>query len=63
MELYERIEQIVSQLRPAFSRAVPYEWFILLLWGVLLNIQPAAVTSYMNGLGLSEAYYGQVLHW
>ncbi len=63
MELYERIEQIVSQLRPAFSRAVPYEWFILLLWGVLLNGQPAAVTSYMNGLGLSEVYYGQALHW
>ena len=41
MELYTRIEQVLMRLRPAFSREVPYEWFVLLLWGVLLNHQPA----------------------
>ena len=56
MELYTRIEQVLMRLRPAFSREVPYEWFVLLLWGVLLNHQPAAVTSYLNGLGIAEAY-------
>lgn len=63
MELYTRIEQVLLKLRPAFSREVPFEWFVLLLWGVLLSQQPAAVTSYLNGLGLGEAYYGQALHW
>ncbi|NEP19667.1 MAG: transposase [Leptolyngbya sp. SIO4C1] len=63
MEIYERIEQIVVTLRPAFSRAATYEWFVLLLWGVLLTNQPAAVSSYVNGIGLSEDYYHQALHW
>ena len=63
MELYARIEQILSKLRPAFSREVPFEWFVLLLWGTLLSHQPAAVTSYLNGLGLDESFYGRALHW
>ena len=63
MKLYTRIEQVLLKLRPAFSREVPFDWFVLLLWGVLLSHQPAAVTSYLNGLGLGEAYYGQALHW
>ena len=63
MELYARIEQILKQLQPAFSREVPFEWFVLLRWGLLLSHQPAAVTSYVNGLGLDESCYGAALHW
>ena len=63
MELYARIEQIIVKLRPAFSRETPFEWFVLLLWGALLSHQPAAVTSYLNELGLGEAYYHRALHW
>ena len=39
------------KLRPAFSRQATFEWFVLLLWGVLLSTQPPAVTSYLNALG------------
>jgi DDE superfamily endonuclease len=63
MKLYERIEQILASLRPAFQREATFEWFVLLLWGVLLTTQPPAVTSYLNALGLSERYYHQALHW
>jgi len=63
MELYQRIEQILAKLRPVFSREAPFEWFLLLVWGVLLTTQPPAVTSYLNALGLSEGYYHQALHW
>lgn len=63
MELYERLEQILVKLRPAFSREAPFEWFVLLLWSVLLTTQPPAVTSYLNALGLGEGYYHQALHW
>lgn len=63
MELYERLEQIVGELRPVFSREATFRWFVLLVWGVLLNNQPAAITSYVNAIGLSEAYYPQALHW
>ncbi len=63
MELYEHLEQIIVKLRPAFSREASFEWFVLLLWGLLLTTQPATVTSYVNGIGLSEGYYHQALHW
>ena len=63
MGLYTRVEQIIVTLRPVFSREASFEWFVLLLWGVLLTTQPAAVTSYVNGIGLSEGYYHQALHW
>lgn len=63
MELYQRIEQIIVTLRPAFSRESTFEWFVLLLWGVLLATQPPAVTSYLNAVGLDAHYYGHALHW
>ena len=63
MALYHRVEQILAALRPVFRRQATFEWFVLLLWGVLLASQPPAITSYLNAIGLSEAYYHQALHW
>lgn len=63
MKLYERIEQILLQFRPVFGREASFEWFVLLFWGALLSTQPAAVTSYLNAVGLGEGYYHQALHW
>jgi DDE superfamily endonuclease len=63
MDLYDRLEQIILELRPAFRREATFEWFVLLLWGALLATQPPAITSYVNALGLSESYYHQALHW
>jgi hypothetical protein len=63
MELYERLEQILGELRPAFSREATFRWFVLLVWGIMVNTQPAAVTSYVNAIGLSAGYYQQALHW
>jgi DDE superfamily endonuclease len=63
MKLYRRIEQILLEFRPVFSREATFDWFVLLFWGVLLTTQPPAVTSYLNALGLSEGYYHQALHW
>ncbi len=62
-ELYQRLEQIMVQFRPVFRRTATFEWFVLLLWGILLSRQAPAVTSYLNALGLGEGYYHQALHW
>jgi hypothetical protein len=56
MELSQRLEQILGAFRPVFSREATFGWFVLLVWGILLNTQPAAVTSYINALGLSEGF-------
>lgn len=63
MDLCERVEQILEQLRPVFSRQVPFRWLLLLVWGIILAERDGAVTSYLNGIGVSESYYHQALHW
>jgi DDE superfamily endonuclease len=63
MDLYHRVEQILTALRPVFLREATFQWFVLLVWGVLLADQPPAVTSYLNALGLSADYYHRALHW
>lgn len=63
MGLSERLEQIVIQLRPAFRREATFQWFVILLWGIVLSPQAPAITSYLNALGLGEEYYAQALHW
>ena len=63
MQLCQRLEQILNNLRPAFSREATFQWFILLVWGVVLNSQPSAITSYVNAIGWTESYYNQALHW
>jgi hypothetical protein len=51
MQLGQRLEQILDNLRPVFSREATFQWFILLVWGVVLNSQPSAITSYVNAIG------------
>ena len=63
MELCHRWEQSLGTLRPVFRREATFDWFVLLMWGVLLSTAPPAVTSYVNALGLSEKVYAQALHW
>ena len=63
MELCQRWEQILCELRPVFRREKTFEWFVVLMWGVLLNTAPPAVTSYVNAVGLGERFYAPALHW
>ena len=63
MHHYRRIEQILTNLRPVFSRHAAYEWFVIIIWGILLCTQHPAITSYLNAVGLTQHYYTQALHW
>ena len=62
MRILHRVEEILSVLRPVFSRQAAKRWFVLLMWGVLLCTQEPAVTSYLNAIGLSEYYYHHAKH-
>ena len=63
MHIIRRLEQILTNLQPVFSRHATYEWFVILIWGILLCNQHRAVTSYLNAVGLTQHYYTQALHW
>ena len=62
MDLLKRVEQILSYLRPVFSRQAAFEWFVLLLWSIVLVEREPAISSYVNALGLGEQYYSKALH-
>ncbi|MEM1395694.1 MAG: transposase [Cyanobacteria bacterium P01_H01_bin.150] len=63
MHYYRRVEEILRNLRPAFSRDAAYEWFVVLIWGILLCTGYPAITSYLNAVGLTQDCYSQALHW
>jgi hypothetical protein len=63
MPPFERIEQILQCLRPAFSREAAFKWLVIMVWGILLCNRAPAITSYLNAVGLSEYYYDHALHW
>ncbi|MBE9138926.1 hypothetical protein IQ254_17290 [Nodosilinea sp. LEGE 07088] len=60
MELYQRLEQILGALRPAFSHDASFRWFVLLVWGVLLNTQPPPVVL---ALELPTWIWSNFPHW
>lgn len=61
--LLSRVDQLLAQLRPAFTRAASFRWFLLLVWSMLLRPDGRGVTSCLNALGLSQRYYHQALHF
>ena len=63
MDLVERVEQILQELRPVFSRQAAFMWFVLVFWGIVLVDREPALTSYLNAIGLGEQYYHHVVQW
>lgn len=61
--LIQHLDALMQRFRPAFSRQATFHWFVLLLWGTLLCERSAAITSYLNAIGLSPKHYTAALHW
>jgi hypothetical protein len=54
---------MVHRLRPAFSRETAFEWFVLILFAMLLRLEVAGVTSFVRALGLAPNEYRNLLHF
>lgn len=63
MDLWISWWNIVSLLRPAFSRARTFLWFLLVLVAFAVRGDLLGVTSFVRALGLSERYYEPLLHF
>lgn len=63
MELWISWWNIVSLLRPAFSRARTFFWFALVLAAFAVRGDLFGVTSFVRALGLSGRCYGPLLHF
>lgn len=61
MELWSKWWEIVSQLRPGFTRNTTFLWFALCLVGISVRSDLRGVTSIIRSLGLDEYYYDHIL--
>ena len=63
MVLVPAVESMVRRFRPALSRQAAFEWFVLVLFAMLLRLDLAGVTSFVRVLGLSPLEYRNLLHF
>lgn len=61
MYLWLQWWNILSQLRPAFSRTRTFLWFALCVTGMAVRKDLLGVTSIVRALGLKEKYYDRLL--
>ncbi len=63
MDLWISWWNIVCLLRPAFSRARTFLWFLLVLAAFSVRNDLLGVSSFVRALGLSEHFYEHLLHF
>ena len=63
MVLVRAAESMVRRFRPAFSRQATFDWFVLVLFAMLLRLEVAGVTSFVRALGLAPVEYHNLLHF
>ncbi len=63
MDLWLAWWNIVSLLRPAFSRSRTFLWFLLVLVAFAVRKDLFGVTSFVRALGLSDQCYERLLHF
>src|ERR671915_496152 len=61
--MISRIEPILDELRPCFSRQAAFEWFVIIILGLLIRCDHLGVTSIVRWLFLSPESYDLILHF
>jgi hypothetical protein len=57
------IDEILNRFRPCFSRNAAFQWFVILVVGLLLRTDQLGVTSVIRDLCLSPSVYETMLHF
>jgi hypothetical protein len=57
------LEELLKALRPAFSRRAAFEWFVIVVAGLLLRGEHYGVSSLVRALLLDPASYPCLLHF
>lgn len=57
------INEILSVFRKCFSRAAAYEWFVVVVVGLMVRSDHLGVTSIMRDLALDSRHYESLLHF
>jgi hypothetical protein len=63
MELVRKVDTWLSQFRAVFRRQVPFGWFVLTVWALLLHFDGSGLTSVIRSFGLASCEYYSLLHF
>lgn len=63
MPLLGFVEELIEEFRPVFRRKATFEWFVIVLWALMLRMDMAGVTSIVRCMGLAPSEYHSLLHF
>ena len=61
--MFQRIEQLLKEFRPCFSRKVAFGWFVTVIVGFMLRSDQLGVTSVIRDLSLAPRCYEPLIHF
>lgn len=57
------IEQKLSDFRSCFSRTATFNWFLIIITGLMIRFDSLGVTSFIRALSLDRRFYESMLHF
>ena len=61
--MFLHLESILQDLRPCFSRQGAFEWFVMIIMGLLIRCDHLGLTSLVRWLFLTPESYDLILHF
>ena len=62
-KMWEWTNEVISQFRKCFTRKATFEWFAIIMVGLMLRSDHLGVTSIVRELNLQESAYMSMLHF
>ena len=61
--MFHRLEQILKEFRPCFSREATFKWFVIVIIGLITRQDHLGVTSVIRELSLNPRCYESLIHF
>ena len=61
--MFHRLEQILEEFRPCFSREAAFKWFVIVIVGLITRQDHLGVTSIIRELTLNPLCYESLIHF
>ena len=61
--MFHRLEQILKEFRPCFSREAAFKWFVIVIVGLITRQDHLGVTSVIRELSLNPRCYESLIHF
>jgi len=63
INMFNQLQQILTNMTPAFSRKATYHWFVIVFIGFVVQADTLGVTSIIRALSLAPENYVRLLHF